>query len=286
MPMPIEDALDEVALQAQSRAVLLRSPVRYAVQAALAGAYVGVAVVLMAATAGPFLAATNPGTKLVQGGVFGIALTLVVFAGAELFTGANMVMLIGWIKGKVKGIDALLVNLAALIGNLVGAIVFAGMVHAAGVLDAVAKTGGKPAGDGLIAALVKSKMHASDGQLFWRAVLCNTLVCLGLWMAARTKSEVAKLIVLFWVLLAFVASGFEHSVANMTIFALAVMHGDATWGDLVHNLLLTVPGNIVGGAVVVGAAYLLSATPKRSVASAAPPAVESMPHETQELART
>jgi len=208
-------------------------------------------------------------------------LTLVVFAGAELFTGANMVMLIGWLKGGVRGIDALLVNVAALIGNLVGAIVFAGMVHASGVLDAVAKKGGKPAGDGLIKALVTAKMHATDGQLFWRAVLCNMLVCLGLWMATRTKSDAAKLIVLFWVLLGFIASGFEHSVANMTIFALAVMHGDAAWGDLVHNLLLTVPGNVVGGAVVVGAAYLLSATPKRSTPA---PATTGAVPDTQEMA--
>ena len=283
MPISIDSALDDVAVQAQSKAALLKSPVRYAVQAALAGAFVGVAVVLMAATAGPFLASANPGTKLVQGSVFGIALTLVVFAGAELFTGANMVMLIGWLKGTVRGIDALLVNVAALIGNLVGAIVFAGMVHASGVLDSVAKVGGKPAGDGLIKAIVTSKMHATDGQLFWRAVLCNMLVCLGLWMAARTKSDTAKLIVLFWVLLAFIASGFEHSVANMTIFALAVMHSDATWGDLTHNLLYTVPGNVVGGAVVVAAGYLLSATPKRSMTKpTSTPSAELS--ETQEMA--
>lgn len=283
MPISIESALDDVAVQAQGKAILLKSPVRYSVQAALAGAFVGVAVVLMAATAGPFLASANPGTKLVQGSVFGIALTLVVFAGAELFTGANMVMLIGWLKGTVRGLDALLVNIAALIGNLVGAIVFAGMVHASGALDSVAKVGGKPAGDGLIKAVVTSKLHATDGQLFWRAVLCNMLVCLGLWMAARTKSDTAKLIVLFWVLLAFIASGFEHSVANMTIFALAVMHGDATWGDLTHNLLFTVPGNVVGGAVVVAAGYLLSATPKRSVtAPTSTPSAELS--ETQEMA--
>jgi nitrite transporter NirC len=284
MVISIDSALDEVAVQAQGKAALLKSPVRYAVQAALAGAFVGVAVVLMAATAGPFLASANPGTKLVQGSVFGIALTLVVFAGAELFTGANMVMLIGWLKGTVRGVDALLVNVAALIGNLVGAILFAGMVHASGVLDAVAKKGGKPAGDGLITSIVASKMHATDGQLFWRAVLCNMLVCLGLWMAARTKSDTAKLIVLFWVLLAFIASGFEHSVANMTIFALAVMHGDATWGDLTHNLLLTVPGNVVGGAIVVAAGYLLSAVPKRSAPEPTVSPTSSVRSETQEMA--
>jgi nitrite transporter NirC len=255
MPVPIQDALDETIAQARTKVALSRTPIRYSAQAALAGAYVGVAVVLLASVAGPLASASSPATKLVQGAVFGIALTLVVFAGAELFTGNNMTMLIGWLRGGISGRDAVLVNVASLIGNFVGAVLFAAMVHGSGVLDAVAKKGAKPAGDTMITTLVTNKMHATDGQLFWRAVLCNALVCLGIWMATRTKSDAAKLIVLFWVLLAFIASGFEHSVANMTIFALAIMNGSAQWGDLVHNLLFTVPGNVVGGALVIALPY-------------------------------
>jgi len=99
------------------------------------------------------------------------------------------------------------------------------------------------------------------------------LVCLGLWMASRTKSDGAKLAVLFWALLAFIASRFEHSVANMTIFCLAILHGDASWGDLFHNLLFTVPGNVGGGALVVAVPYLLSVPPKRNRVVAEPAAV-------------
>lgn len=271
MPVPIQEAVDEASAQAKVKVALVKSPVRYTLQAMLAGAYVGVAVVLLASVAGPLAAGGSPATKLVQGAVFGIALTLVVFAGAELFTGNNMTMLIGWLRGGVRGRDALLVNVASLVGNFVGAVLFAGMVHATGVLDAVAKKGGKPAGDGLIKTLVTNKMHATDGQLFWRAVLCNMLVCLGLWMAMRTKSDAAKLIVLFWALLAFIASGFEHSVANMTVFSLAIMHGDAGWGDLFHNLLFTVPGNIVGGALLVALPYAFGGPAKRVDTAAGAP---------------
>jgi nitrite transporter NirC len=74
-------------------------------------------------------------------------------------------------------------------------------------------------------------------------------------MATRTRSDAAKLVVLWWALLAFVASGFEHSIANATIFALGVFEGSASWGMLVRNLAWTVPGNIVGGGVLVGAVY-------------------------------
>ncbi|HZC70151.1 MAG TPA: formate/nitrite transporter family protein [Jatrophihabitans sp.] len=261
MPVSYADALDEVCGQAKDKVATLRVPLRYAAFAALAGAYVGVGVVLLASIAGPLAAAGNPATKLVGGCVFGIALTLVVFAGADLFTGNNMVMLIGWVRGGVSAGAALVVNVATLAGNFVGAVAFAAAVHASGVLSV--HTPGQPApGDGMVSSLVAGKMQASDGQLFWRAVLCNALVCLGLWMATRTRSDAAKVLVLFWVLLAFVASGFEHSVANMTTFSLAIFSGAASWSDLAHNLLFTVPGNLLGGALVVGLPYAFSAERK------------------------
>jgi nitrite transporter NirC len=264
MPIPFSEAVDDVCAQAADKAETVRSPLRYGALAALAGAYVGVAVVLLASVAGPLAASASPATKLVQGAVFGIALTLVVFAGAELFTGNNMTMLIGWLRGGVSGGAALVVNLASLVGNFAGSVAFAAAVHWSGVLD-TAPPGKPAAGEAMITTLVTNKMHATDGQLFWRALLCNALVCLGLWMATRTRSDGAKLAVLFWALLAFIASGFEHSVANMTIFSLAIFNHAAGWSDLAHNLALTVPGNIVGGALVVGLPYAFAARTDRPV---------------------
>ena len=81
------------------------------------------------------------------------------------------------------------------------------------------------------------------------------LVCLALWMAARATSDGAKLLVLWWALLAFIASGFEHSIANMTILGLAAMTGVGQWSELWRNLLYTVPGNVVGGGLFIGLAY-------------------------------
>ena len=126
----------------------------------------------------------------------------------------------------------------------------------------------------MIASIVKAK-NASDGaQLFWRSVLCNLLVCLGLWMAQRTRSDAAKLVVLWWALLAFIGSGFEHSVANMTIFGLGVFEGVADWADLVRNLAWTVPGNIVGGGMLVGLAYAWLGRPAQPVTAAPEPIPE------------
>ena len=255
MPIPIPDAVDAGADQAVAKAEAARNVPRYFVASALAGAYIGVAVVLMASTAGPLAAAGSVGTKLVAGSVFGVALTLVVFAGAELFTGNVMVMLAGLFAGRVRMRDVLTVNAGSLVGNFAGSVAFAAVVNASGVLDAGAKPGAPAPGASFIATITSAKIAATGGQLFWRAVLCNMLVCLALWMASRTSSDAAKLGLLFWGLLAFIASGFEHSIANMTVFTLAILQGSAHWADLGRNLLYTVPGNIVGGGLLVAAPY-------------------------------
>jgi nitrite transporter NirC len=248
MPVPVPEALADAGALAEAKAAGVKRLPRYLAQSALAGAYVGIAVVLLLSTAGPLAAADNPATKLVQGAVFGIALTLVLFAGAELFTGNAMFMLQGWWARRVTSSDVGAVWGVSLLGNLVGSLVFAAVVHGAGVLD------GSPGG-ALLAKTIGGKVALTGPQLLWRSVLCNALVCLGLWMASRTKSDAAKLVVLWWALLAFIASGFEHSIANVTTFALGAFQGSADWAMLARNLLWTVPGNVVGGGLLVGVAY-------------------------------
>ena len=255
MPVPIPEAVEESAGLARTKAKQVGNLPRYLLNSALAGAYVGVAVVLLVSTAGPLAAASSPATKLVSGAVFGVALTLVIFAGAELFTGNVMFMLQGLAARTVTVAELLAVWVASLAGNLAGSLAFAWLVHAGGTLATPAANGAPNPGGGMIAALVRAKDAATGPQLFWRSVLCNMLVCLALWMATRTRSDSAKLIVLWWALLAFIASGFEHSVANMTIFGLGILGDTATWLQLWRNLAWTVPGNIVGGGLLVGLAY-------------------------------
>lgn len=256
MPIPITTAVDENGVLAETKAAQVHGMSKFLLSSALAGAFVGVAVVLLIAVSAPLVAEGSPAAKLVQGAVFGIALTLVVFAGAELFTGNVMVMLQGLSKRTV-GIGALLaVWVATLVGNVVGSIVFAAMVHGSGTFAT-----GAPAN--LVASIVEAKRVVPGPQLFWRAVLCNLLVCLALWMAARTRSDAAKLVVLWWALFAFIAAGWEHSIANATTFALGVFEGSASWSDLAFNLAWTVPGNIVGGGLLVGIAYAWLGRPAR-----------------------
>ncbi len=155
-------------------------------------------------------------------------------------------MLQGVAAGTVGMVELAAVWVASLFGNLVGSLGLATMVNASGTLQAGAAPGKLGAGEALVRSIMEAKNAATGGQLFWRSVLCNAVVCLAMWMAGRARSDAAKLVVLWWALFAFVASGFEHSIANMTIFALGVLQGQAHWGDLVRNVAWTVPGNAVG----------------------------------------
>jgi nitrite transporter NirC len=248
MPIPVPEASAELVEQSAVKAKQVRTGLlRYLWLSALAGAFVGVAVVLLISVSAPLVTAGSPFAKLVQGLVFGIALTLVVFAGAELFTGNAMTMVQGLLAKRVRASDLIAVWVASLFGNLVGSIGFAALVHGGGTMNGP--------GASLVATIVKAKDAAAGPQLFWRSVLCNMLVCLALWMAARTKSDGAKLAVLWWALLAFIGSGFEHSIANMTIFSLGVFEHSATWSQLFRNLAWTVPGNVVGGGLLIGLGY-------------------------------
>lgn len=271
MPLAMPEALDLQEAGAESKAALAKASLpRYLVLSMLAGAYVGIAVALLLATASAFITTQNPGANLVKGSVFGIALALVVFAGAELFTGVVPTMLQGLISRRTSVLDLILTWVASWVGNLAGSLLFAAMVNASGILSTgtVNPATHHTAFFAALAGMIKTKIGLSTGQLFWRAVLCNFLVCLGLWMAARATSDGAKLVVLWWALLAFVATGFEHSVANMTIFGLAIFAHvpGATGAHFATNLLWVTLGNIVGGGLLVGLAYAYAGrTPKRMV---------------------
>ncbi|MFC4553710.1 formate/nitrite transporter family protein [Georgenia faecalis] len=249
---------DALALQgdaALAKTAAARSPGRYLVSGALAGAYIGLAVILMLTAAGPLDAAGSEWTPLVQGAVFGIGLVLVVFAGGELGTSAMMILAQGVMLRRVRPGRAAGTLALGLGGNLLGALLLAFVVHGAGTTAP-----GTSAGE-MLAHYVAKKSAATGSELFFRAVLCNVLVCVAVWAASRMTTEIGKIVVLAWCLFAFVTAGFEHVVANMTTFALGLLHGvpDATVAEALRNLLVVGAGNLVGGAVVVGAAYVVIA---------------------------
>ena len=264
--LSIPDTLDVQAAAAVHKSDALRSPGRFLVSGMLAGAYIGIGVVLMVATAGPLIAAGDGLAKLVSGLVFGVALTLVVFAGADLLTSAMMILPQGALMRVVGPGRALGVLAATLVANLLGALVFAGLIVASGVLHANA-----PAAQ-MLSDMLAAKASEGPAQLFVRGMLCNILVCLAIWMRARVRSDVAKILLIFAAILAFISSGFEHVVANMTTYGIGLFSGDpnATWGLFANNLLWVGLGNLIGGAVVVGLGYwIIGGSPRVSATAPA-----------------
>lgn len=252
---------------AQNKSASLRGdPLAFLILALKAGAFVGAGILLIFSVGQGVEGAIRP---IVMGASFGIALTLVVFAGAELFTGHTMYMTHGLLTGQSGLGDLFCCWAASWAGNLAGALLLALLFVAGG--------GGLILGAGEDALLYKvaaKKMHGTGLQLFAKAVLCNWLVCLALWCSARAKDDVTKCIVIFWCLYAFIAAGFEHSVANMTVFSVALLsdHPDSiSIAGAVHNLLFVTLGNTFAGAGIMGYGYWRAASRPRVREAAQPP---------------
>ncbi|KAJ49579.1 formate/nitrite transporter [Clostridium tetanomorphum DSM 665] len=245
------EEINKLSTAAEKKVFFLKnSEIRYLVASMFAGIYVGFGTVLIFTIGGLLQSVSSPMTKIFMGVAFGIALSLVLVAGSELFTGNNMIMTIGALEKKVKWKEALDIWIFSFIGNFIGGILLSVLFVYSGLA--------KGATGEFIVKIRTVPMIATFGQLFVRGILCNILVCLAVWCFFKLKEEAAKLIMIFWCLFAFITSGFEHSVANMTLLTTALMipHSKTvSMMGLINNLLPVTLGNFIGGAVFVGAAY-------------------------------
>ncbi|MCM2676125.1 formate/nitrite transporter family protein [Alkalicoccobacillus plakortidis] len=256
-----KDSIDTLNNMAVSKKKQLEtSKLRYFLSACLAGAYVGIGIILILSIGAPLAAQSSAVTTLVMGLSFGIALTLVIFAGSELFTGNNMVFTVSTLSGKTTWKDLVQNWIWCYAGNFVGTAALCGLIIGAGVLNGISS-------GHLLFTLAEKKTSLGSSELFFRGILCNWLVCLAIWTAIRTKNDVAKLILIFWMLFTFIASGYEHSIANMTVLGLAMFYSGGevvTLGGYLHNIIPVTLGNIVGGGLFVGSIYWLLNTSKRN----------------------
>ncbi len=249
-----DEIRDVVNLAEKKVSFLNKRPAAYFILSMLAGMYVGLGMVLIFTIGGLLNEAGFAGTRVVMGVSFGIALSLVTMAGAELFTGNNMVMIIGKYNEKVSWSNAVKLWILCWLGNLSGSLMTAFLYLQTGLAK-------DPIGS-FIAKMSLSKMSLSVSELMVRGILCNVLVCLAVWCSIKLKSESGKLIMIFWCLFAFITTGFEHSVANMTILAVGVLNpaGEVlTWGGYAYNLLFSTIGNMIGGIFLIALPYAIVA---------------------------
>lgn len=201
--------------------------------------------------------------RMLGGVVFSLGLILVVVGGAELFTGNNLLVM-AWADRKITTAEMLRNWVLVYVSNAVGAIGLAAVVY-------LSNHAGMNQG---AVGLAYVKIAAAKTALpFWDAflkgVLCNLLVCLGVWMALAGRSVTDKVLAIIFPISAFVAAGFEHCVANMYLIPLGIFLKDSVaattsvnaasldWSGFIGNLIPVTLGNIIGGSVMVALVYYL-----------------------------
>jgi formate transporter len=232
----------------------------------LAGAFIAMGAIFATTTMTGGAAMPYGVTRLLGGITFSLGLILVVVAGAELFTGNNLIVM-AWASRRVSTVRMLRNWTIVWVGNLVGALATAALMIV---------TKQYTFGHGEVGATALAIAAAKTSLGWWQAValgmFCNALVCLAVWLAYSARSTADKVLAIIPPIAAFVASGFEHSVANMYFipYGLFVKADHAyvsslsdapklanlTWGRFLWaNLIPVTLGNIVGGALMVGAIY-------------------------------
>ncbi|MCX5746344.1 MAG: formate/nitrite transporter family protein [Proteobacteria bacterium] len=219
--------------------------------AVLAGAFIALGAVLFTVV----VTGSTLGfgvTRLIGGGAFSLGLILVVIAGAELFTGNNLVAM-AWASRLITFREVVTHWVIVYVGNLVGALATVGLV----VVGQVHAFGGGGVGTSL-RAIATHKLGLDLLQAFALGVLCNGLVCLAVWLSLAARSVTDKVLAIVFPIAGFVAIGFEHSIANMVFLPwdLAVHGADrAAVVATLANLAVVTLGNIVGGTVLVAGVY-------------------------------
>jgi len=207
--------------------------------------------------------------RMLAGLVFCLGLILVVVGGAELFTGNNLIVM-AWARGKVSTAALLRNWVIVYVGNFVGSVATAFIMY----LSKQYTFGGGAIGNAAL-NIANSKVNLEFMQAIALGIMCNALVCLAVWLTYSARSTVDKIFSIVFPISAFVAAGFEHSVANMYFIPIALFirqfdpafydawaanvtanTANLTWqGFLINNLLPVTIGNIIGGAVMVGVVY-------------------------------
>ncbi len=234
--------------------------------AILAGAYIalGAAFFTTVTTSTDF--GYGP-TRLLGGIAFSLGLILVVMAGAELFTGNNL-MVMAWAGRRIGTTRLLRAWAIVYAGNFAGAVATAVLVALSGQW----RFDGAAVGANAV-RIANAKVNLDFEEAFFLGVLCNALVCLAIWLTYSARSNIDKALAIVFPITAFVASGYEHSIANMYFITLGLLlksqdavlaaggfdASDLSNLDLSHfllaNLLPVTAGNVVGGGILVGAIY-------------------------------
>jgi formate/nitrite transporter len=239
--------------------------------AIFAGVYIGFgAIIATVATTGTAAVLGFGVSKFIGGSVFSVGLMLVVLCGAELFTGNNLIS-VALCSKKVTIMHVLRSWVVVYIGNLVGSLLLAFLFWATQLWGAPGSL--NALGDNVV-AIANAKASLDWSAVLTRGILCNILVCLAVWMSISSKEAIGKIFAIYFPIMAFVASGFEHSIANMYFIPVGLLVDGGATATLtllgaMNNILFATIGNMIGGVIFVGILYwVVYLKPARNAACA------------------
>ena len=238
--------INSVMQLATKKSKFSKKIVKYGVYSLMAGSFCSIGMAFAYSAGAGFYDSSGVSSlyKLAIGIAFALSFTLIIFAGSELFTGNVFTLTMGSLTKEINFLTAIKVCTFCYTLNLIGAALMGLIIAHSGALDG---TSGH-----LVLEASTAKTTLPFMKAFLKGFMCNVLVCLGIWMVAKIKSEVAKMIALVWVIAGFVAPGYEHSIANGGLFAMtSVLSVDhITVSGILANLVPVSLGNVFGGMFI------------------------------------
>jgi len=227
------------------------SKLHYVLRAMLASMFIGFGVIVAFKTGNFFYLEHSPLTYPMAALTFGAAIILIAYGGGDLFTGNTFYYSFAALRGKLKWGIVVRLWLTSYGGNILGAVAFALLIWATGLFESADV-------NGFLLSVVEKKMQAPIVELFFRGLLCNWLVCLAFFVPMAMNGDGPKMFAMMLFVFCFFISGYEHSIANMCTFAIALVlnhPGTISLGGVLHNLIPVTLGNMIGGGILMGYMY-------------------------------
>lgn len=249
--MEVQSLLQVEQLALKKMKIFKQSKLRYLARSALASMFIGFGVIVAFKTGSYFYNDHSPMTYPMAALTFGAAIILISYGGGDLFTGNTFYYSYAALRKKLKWLQVLKLWVTSYLGNIIGAAAFALLIYLTGLFT-------DPSVNGFLLGVVEKKMNAPVTELFFRAILCNWLVCLAFFIPMRLEGDGPKLFAMMLFVFCFFISGYEHSIANLCTFAIALVvdHPDTiSMAGVWYNLVPVTLGNLIGGGVFMAYMY-------------------------------
>jgi len=249
--MEVQPLIEVEQLALKKMKIYKQSPARYIARSMLASMFIGFGVIVAFKTGNFFYTEHSPFTYPMAAITFGAAIILIAYGGGDLFTGNTFYYTFAALRKKMAWLSVVRLWVTSYIGNILGAAVFAFLIWTTGLFADASV-------NGFLLSVVEKKMSAPAMELFFRAILCNWLVCLAFFVPMALKGDGPKMFAMMLFVFCFFISGYEHSIANMCTFAIAlVLHhpGTISMEGVIHNLVPVTFGNLIGGGLLMAVMY-------------------------------